>query len=178
MRTFAYCCASYREPVEKAAGVAPLLCPPHTSADFWIPGLLERQDLLYFDLHGGPGDAQWYGDNGLIALREEQVRGTDLSATVVFAANCFLGDQDSPMLDALLDAGAGWVIGGEGTNYGARGDRLVGAHLLGMWFLRLLDCGMGVPEALRAAKLRLFASRWAWTQASRDARAFRAYFRR
>lgn len=178
MRTFAYCCASYQRPVEKAAGVVPMTCPPQASKNFWIPGLLEGQDLLYFDLHGGPGDAQWYGDLGLIALRAEQIRDTDLTGTVIFAANCYLGDTDSPMLDALLAAGASWVVGGEGPNYATKGGLLAGAHLLGLWFRRLLAQGLDVPAALRMAKARTLASRWVWTQASKDARGFKAYYRR
>jgi hypothetical protein len=177
MKTFAYCCASYREAVRKAAGVLPMCSPPHTSKSFWIPTLLENRDLLYFDLHGHAGDAQWYGDNALVALRASQIRGADLGGAVVFAANCYLSDDDSPMLDALLDAGASWVVGGQGPNYGAKGERLVGANLLGMWFHRLLELGFDVLDALRLAKARMLASRWVWMQANRDARAFRAYHR-
>lgn len=178
MRVFAFCCKSFVESTRKAAGVEPLLSPPF-SARSVNPGLLEGRDFIYLDLHGGPGVDCWFGDDGLVALTAEQVRGVDLGGAVVFAANCYLGDDDSPMMDALLDAGASFVIGGRGPNYAGTG-RVYGAALLGQWVRRLIGLGFGPLKALGLAKLRV-ARRWerkAERKADKDALEFRAYKRK
>jgi len=177
MRTLAYCCQNYAESTRKAAGVLPITCPPTTDAT-----ILQRwhgpYHLIYLDLHGQPGARCWYGDNGIVALREEQVRRLSLRGAVVFAVNCYLGDEDSPMLDALLDAGAKYVIGGEGRNWGGK-RTLLGAARLGRLF-RLALAGMGAPRALALAKafLRLEGVMpWSPTAAIADALQFKAFYR-
>jgi len=92
---------------------------------------------------------------------------------VVFAVNCHVGDQTSPMLEALLAAGAAYVISGEGPNYGPPGGPLYGAPLLGLWLRRCLSMGMGVPTALRAAK-RFAALRGGGQYVVEDVMAFEA----
>lgn len=91
MRVFAYCCASFEETTWRAAGVEPLLSPPVTAETFeprwlegpgWSPAISRRVgqagawqseawELIYFDLHGWPGEACWRGDDGLVALTAE-----------------------------------------------------------------------------------------------------------
>ena len=119
---------------------------------------VEPWELIYFDLHGRPGDDRWYGDDGIVALTAAQIRSVDLGGAVVFAMNCFLGDEESPMLDALLDAGARYVIGAPGLNYGGTVTQ-VGASLLGR-ALRLLMAGGAHPlHALTFAKKVVAAQR-------------------
>lgn len=184
MNVFAYCAASFREATRRAAGVEPLTCPP-ASAESFEPSWLEGQDFLYFDLHGEPGEAFWRGDGGIVALTDAQIAQADLGGAVVFAANCYLADQDSPMMDALLEAGARYVIGGEGQNWA--GQRTVyGASLLGQRFRQLLEREFDPLRAITLAKrwlqLGLAANRILrrrhLVQAAKDTLAFRVYYRR
>lgn len=169
MRVFACCAASFHRSVRRAAGVEPLLSPPVDLAAFQ-PGWLGGFGLLYFKLHGLAGQPYWYGDGWLTALSVDAIRQADLSGAVVFVANCFL--EESPMLPALLSAGARAVIGGSGPNY-ARSAAVDGADLLGLWLRRGLMAGFPVRQAFGLAKERL---RFNWqSPAVRDALAFKLF---
>jgi hypothetical protein len=161
MRVFAYCGATFEKSTRRAAGVIPLTCPP-TTANTFQPGLLENKDLIIFDLHGEPGEPYWFetttqdifGLKNLSfqvpALRAETIRKVDLGDAVVFALNCYLGDDDSPMLDALLDAGASYVIGGEGKNWTV--GSTVGASQLAYLFRKSMEKGLDPLKSLTRAK--------------------------
>lgn len=167
----------------------PLTCPPVCAAGFnpcWLAGDGERPwDLIYLDLHGQPGDTAWYGDEQIVALTEAQVRETDLGGAIVFAVNCYLADDDSPMMDALLDAGARYVIGGAGPNYGGK-RAAIGAPLLGLRFRQFYNLFHDPMEALWLAKRSVgiqgrvsnAIGHKASGQADADAVEFRAFYRR
>lgn len=198
MRVLAYCGASFEEATRRAAGVKPLTCPPLTAARF-DPRQLNGYDFLYFDLHGDPGGEEWYeikeSDGPLALLTPErvpaltaaQIRQARLDGAVVFATCCYLADEDSPMLDALLEAGAAYVIGGDGKNWAAA-KRPSGASYLGEQFRHWLERGYDPLKALTYAKrlLRLkkgvsgllgnLASTGA-VDSTADTLAFRAYYR-
>ncbi len=181
MRIFAYCCASFAGATRKAAGVEPLLSPPLTAVQF-EPRWLETCNLVYLDLHGQPGLNFWLGDDGIIALMAHQVREANLSSAVVFATNCYLADEGSPMLDALLDAGARYVIGGEGENW-ANSQRPAGAAELGRRFRQLFEWGVEPMKALAIAKRALVVKSVLRRKrkerlVDKDTLAFRAYYRR
>ena len=152
MKVFAYCSQSAAESTRKAAGVEPVTCPPTKAAAFEM-AWLEGQDFIYFDLHGAPGGDTWRGDKRTIALRLEQIRSANLTGAVVFATNCHLGDVGSPMLTALLDAGARYVVAGDGLNW-AGAQSVMGAARLGQLF-RIALAFMDARRALTAAKLGL-----------------------
>lgn len=162
----------------------PLCCPP-ASAELFERSWLESRDFLYFDLHGQPGAAAWYGDEGIVALRAEQAISCSLDGAIVFATNCYLADEESPMMDALLDAGARYVIGGQGPNWAGQ-RRLYGASLLGWRFRQLLERGFDPLRALALAKrwigLGMVAHRLlgraAQVRTDQDTLAFRIYYRR
>ena len=177
MKVFAYCAMSFAESTRRAAGVMPTCCPPVSAANF-DPAWLEGRDLLYFDLHGWPGEAVWAGDLMMPALTARQILEADLDGALVFASNCYLAEDDSPMLDALLEAGASMVVGGDGLNYG--GHRVVfGAPLLGQWFRRLVRLGLPPLLALAWAKQRVRLDlRGEHAAAAQDALAFRAYVKK
>lgn len=177
MRVFAYCCASFRDITRKAAGVEPT-CSPPTSVYNLSAWRLGRYDLLYFDLHGLPGESFWLGDDRTLAMTATVLRTINLTGAIVFALNCYLADEGSPMLDALLDAGARYVIGGDGKNW-AGPRTLWGASLLGLWFRRLLAWRVSPLRALALAKQRV---RWSMVRkhkrlAAKDTLGFRAYYR-
>jgi len=183
MRILAYCCERFAESTRQAAGVKPITCPPVDCASFDLRQL-EGQDFIWFDLHGEPGAAWWLGDDGSVAMTAAQLREVDLGGAIVFAVNCYLADDNSPMLDALLEAGARYVVGGSGRNWG--GERtLMGAGLLGMRFRQLLEREWDPMVGLAVAKQWLMLSAAAdqvmgkgrKTLAAKDALEFRAFYR-
>lgn len=178
MKVHAYCCKSFEGITKKAAGVQPLTCPPTTAYNLDITHLAAC-DLLYIDLHGLPGETFWLGDNHILAFTTEQMRQMDLRNTIVFALSCYLADQESPTLDALLDAGARYVIGGDGKNWAGGRRSMLGAGLLGLWFRRLLSWRVPPLKALAWAKqrVRLSAMKKSKRLAAKDTLAFRAYYR-
>ena len=179
MKVFAYCCASFEDITKRAAGVAPLCSPPFTVYNLDL-ALLENHDLLWFDLHGAPGESYWLGDDRTLAMTATELRKANLDGAVVFALNCYLADEDSPMMDALLDAGARYIIGGDGKNWAGSKRALMGAGLLGLWFRRLLAWGIPPLKALSLAKKRV---EWSMIDkagkrlAAKDTLQFRAYYR-
>ena len=149
LNTWAYCCQSFQLSVRKAANYEPLLCPPVTMETFQ-PHWMEHHHFIYFKLHGLPDQPFWYGDAFTTALSADQVRSVDLRGTTVFVANCFMAPC-SPMLGALLDAGAAAVIGGDGENY-ARADTIDGADALGLFIRIWLERGFTPRNSFRFAK--------------------------
>lgn len=171
--------------------MTPVTSPPLDSTTFDV-AQMEGRDLIYIDLHGRPGSPTWFGqstrdnaDRHIMALVAEQLNDISLYGAVVFAATCYLADSNSPMLDALLDAGARYVIGGEGVNWNGLHNP-IGAGLLGQWFRRGMQIGGDPLKALAFAKdqvrlsLLWYKVRGMKTHvlAARDALAFRAYERR
>ena len=175
MKVFAYCAESYRQAARQAAGVEPVTCPPASFASFDV-AQLEGNDFLYFDLHGYPGSDRWFGDAGIAALTAQQVGAANLEGSVVFATNCYLADAASVMLDALLSAGARYVIAGSGENY-AWSKAPGGASLMALWVRRLMQVGISPLAALRVAKVRVMYSRND-IKTIDDTLAFRAYERK
>lgn len=184
IQVFAYCAETFVDSVRKAAGVEPVTCPPW-DAETFDARRLEGKDLLYFDFHGLPGAAYWFeeierGSMGMAervkALTPAQIESADLSGAIVFALSCYLGDDDSPMLDALLSAGASYVIGGEGKNWAAT-KRVTGANRLGFYFRKSLERGGSPLEALTRAKRLLRITISPARETVRDTLAFRAYYR-
>ena len=155
-----------------------MTCPPMVAKKF-DPTWLEGHQLLYFDLHGRLNNPWWWGDEGHTALTVKEIKAADLSGAVVFAVNCYLADEQSPMMDALLDAGAKLVIGGGGQNW-AGAKRVQDAALLGKTFRRLYLRGVPALWSLQLAKtwLRLAALLRRDRNALRDTLAFRAYYRK
>jgi len=155
MRVLALCSVEYRKWVKRSAGVEPLLSPPLTLENV-VPSTFENYDLLYFKLFGQPDDSHWYNTQGEAVVSAELIRAADLSDATVFVANCYL--PESPMLEALRDAGAKAVIGGAGFNY-FRKSRLEGVDLLGLYVRVLMQYGASAQGALKFAKARLMFNR-------------------
>lgn len=160
MKTLAYCAASFEQSVKKAAGVQPILSPPMTMQQF-DPSTLEGYDFIYFKLHGMPAEKYWYGDSWITAISASQIKEANLSGSTVFVANCHLFHQfisqdeiTSPMLYALLQAGAKAVVGGPGRNY-ASSYHVAGADKLGRAFRRFLQLKFPPDTALTLAQAQL-----------------------
>ena len=174
MKTFAYCSASLRRFVRRAAGASPTLCPPTTMATFDL-SLLSGRDFVWFKLHGFEDQPYWYGDHYATALSARQLAQADLEGAVVFVSNCWLADQQGlpgPMLLALAHARPRAIIGGSGTNY-ALADRLGATDLLALYVRFFLQVGFATYNALRLAKLRLSLKRP--DRVTQDTLAFRMW---
>lgn len=176
MDVLAYCAASFEQQTRRAAGVNPITCPPVTAETFSVSSL-ENRDFIYFDLHGFPGASFWMGDGNIVALEAYQLAGANLGGAVVFATNCYLGDDNSPMLDALLQAGAGVVIAGAGRNWSPATGLSYGAGLLGFWIRKLMSLGMRVDRAFDIAKKRVGLSVILNRDATKDTLAFKMFKR-
>lgn len=149
LKTWAFCCHTFRESVRKAAGCEPLLSPPITVETF-CPTWMVGHSFLYFKLHGLPEQPFWYGDRWTTALSAEQIRTVSLPGSTLFVANCFMS-PGSPMLNALLATGPAAVIGGDGQNY-ARANTIDGADALGMFIRIWLERGFTPRNSFRFAK--------------------------
>jgi len=169
MRVLALCSVEYRKWVKRAAGVEPLLSPPLTLENI-APSTFEGYDLLYFKLFGRPNDPHWYNVQGEAVVSAELLRASDLGGATVFVANCYL--PDSPMLEALQDAGAGAIIGGAGYNY-FRKSKLDGVDLLGLYVRVLMQYGASAQGALKFARARLMVNRP--NKITRDTLAFKVW---
>ena len=184
INTFAYCLASQRQAVARAAGTTPLTAPPMTGASF-SQRLLRHRDLIYLALHGMPGQPYLYGDAFETALGIDVLEGLDLSSAVVFVTACHF--TETPWLPALLDCNPRLLIAGDGPNF-ARNVTPVGAHLLGHHLRRGLEAAMPPSWAFAFAQrmLRFAVTHYAPHHtdrtraaedlaANQDALLFRAY---
>lgn len=165
MNIVAYAARRYQNATRLAIGKGArlLTCPPVHDGTV-DPAEFAGRDLVVFNLHGLPDAAAWFGGDGkddqIPALKAATLRTFMLEGAGVFAINCHLGDESAPMREALRAAGASWVIGGPGINFGGL-DAPAGADVLLQWFIRSWRLTrMPDPEyALRLAKraLKLFS---------------------
>lgn len=126
--------------------------------------------LLYFNLHGAIGSANWYGQpeepipaNAVqrpIAFTPAVLAKAQLAGTIVVSEACYgmeLGartvEQSIPM--SLLRQGAAACVGSTVNAYGTTMPPLVGADLLAGTLLHGLAQGLPVGEALHNARAQL-----------------------
>ncbi len=173
MKVFAYCDQRYVQATREASGVEPFTSPPVETTTFEATcgDALRAAELVYFNLHAGPGNHFWANMNGTIALDEATVMRLDLRGKIVFMVNCFAGGA---MLVPLSRRGPRAIVGGFGENLGGV-SRLAGADLLGLWFRRALNLGFSIPLALSSAKTRLMVG--AQTASVKDALGFEILYR-
>ena len=156
MRIFAYCAKGFEDNVRWASTVNPVTCPPVTAETFDL-SLLEGNDLISFNLHGREDIPSWFGGGtyqGDVAITADQIKSVDFGQSVIFVAGCnlFYNGQQSPMLDALIAANAGWIIGGGESNFTTIGGAKLGADLLGFGLVRFMRLGIGIDKAFHFAK--------------------------
>ena len=132
------------------AGVDPITSPPLSLANF-DPLVMTGAGLVFFKMHGLEGQPFWYGDNAITACSAEQLAHAPIGGALVFAANCWGGDK-SPMVQALLSAGAECVITGTGLNM-AGIKQAAGADNLGRWWRWALRLGRDAFAAFQLAKV-------------------------
>ena len=136
------------------------------AACLYLPGTR----LAYFNLHGIPDSAFWYGHRdptellpGMefpVAIRPQDVRNSGSAPQLVFSEACYgahiLGKSREEALSLkFLSSGSQAVIGSTCISYGSIATPLSAADLLGRIFWGLLEEGFAAGEALQRAKLQL-----------------------
>jgi len=147
-----YCLAA--QSLARSAAAMSGVDTPHTSPPLTLetfdPKALTSHAFVYFKLHGLAGQPFWYGDGGITAVSAEQLAACDLRGAHVFAACCFT--LDSPMIEALRQTGAAWIVAGAGFNY-AGVDVLAGIDVIGQQWQRLIAGGTEPGKAFRMAQV-------------------------
>lgn len=144
MNVVVYTALEFERASRRAAGNRSSIytCPPLSERHLkTLPESLEAADLIFFNLHGLPNGAAWFGNQSAhpVAIRAATLATMNLAKAVVFVENCYTGDDYSPMRDALQAAKPVMIIAGEGPNYGgSRGLR--GAD----WLFILLKFAMQI----------------------------------
>ena len=180
MNILAYTALTLRPATEQALrGAGEMItCPPFVENTLPFLTFMHR-DLIVLNLHGLPDHPVWYGDGLRRAMTADGLRGFQLDSAGVFAYNCFLGDAKHPMMSALFDAGASWVVAGAGKNWGGETD-VQGADVLLRWFLRSFRQQRNPDSALEYAKIAT-ALTPRWSRQARlalaDAREFKLFRR-
>ncbi|HSB90215.1 MAG TPA: C25 family cysteine peptidase [Anaerolineales bacterium] len=135
--------------------------------------MLRPSRLSYYNLHGVPDAAEWFGQRDPlrdpeaseefpVALRPEDIVNGGRAPRIVFSEACYgahVIDRTSESALALkfLSSGSHAVVGSTRISYGSVTPPLIGADLLGRYFWDQLNQGLPVGEALRRAKLSLAA---------------------
>jgi len=156
---------SVYHPIGEPNGLA--ISPP-INAEVFPSKVARPVDLSYFNLHGLPDTAEWYGQRdpletpeGVdypIALRPKDVTNSGTAPKVVFTEACYGGhivgkDAESALTLKFLASGSQAVVGSTCTSYGSVTTPLIAADLLGKAFWNSLKDGHPVGEALRRAKI-------------------------
>ncbi|KKM85569.1 hypothetical protein LCGC14_1287760 [marine sediment metagenome] len=171
MNVIAYTAKRYERATRRVVGrrAVVITCPPYDDGYFVEGkiqyGLFGNYDLAVFNLHGFPNLPVWLGDDQLIAMKGSTLSSQRHFAKGVFAINCNLGDIGHPMLQCLWDAGAEWVVAGDGLNYGGT-MWPVGTDILLRWFRRSLEGKTPEQALVRAKKI----ARWVAPQFTADQR--------
>jgi len=147
---------------------APLSCSPPLDTDTLdLAEWIDRR-VLYVNLHGASGLANWYGQPDLlwpgpatqlpIALRPDQLADQQLAGTLLISEACYGAElaartqQTSIMLKALAE-GALACVGATVSSYGSLTMPLIGADLLCQKLLAHLASGIPVGAAFHQARL-------------------------
>lgn len=167
MNVWALCGADWREATAVAGGVQPVLSPPFDAGGDWAKAA--AADLVYLNLHGFDGQANFYGQQGGVigptAVTPQAITAYDWSGAVVLAEVCFSAkDGGGPVARAFLENGARAFIGSTTEAYGrirpviwdGEADKL--AHLFRKFMEREPDAAP--RQLLRQAKTLLAALSW------------------
>jgi hypothetical protein len=167
-----YCAEIWRESsravLDALATAAPLADSPPLHADTLNPAEWAGRRLLYMNLHGASGLANWYGQPDVawpgaatklpVALRPEQLAGQRLAGVLLISEACYGAEltertpESSIVLRALAE-GVLACIGATASSYGSNGVPLIGADLLCQRLLAQLANGTPSGAALHQARL-------------------------
>ena len=141
--------------------------PPFNSDTLDINQILKAK-FAYFNLHGLPETAEWYGQRDLsedqsgpdfpIALSAKQIANTDTYPSVVYSEACYGANiQKRHVADSIAlrfkDLGTYGFIGSSCISYGSVRTPLIGADLLGFLLWKYIKEGYSIGEAFLQAKI-------------------------
>ncbi|GAP18201.1 C25 family cysteine peptidase [Levilinea saccharolytica] len=150
-------------------GKALLVSPPEFSGSF-EPKRLTHVDVGYYNLHGLPDTAEWYGQRDFseahsgpdypVALSAKDLAKNGRAPKVVFTEACYGGlienkSEAQSLCLRFLSIGSTAVVASTVIAYGSVATPLIGADLLGQYFWKHLRDGRPVGEALLRARLDL-----------------------
>ncbi|MHB0877347.1 MAG: C25 family cysteine peptidase [Anaerolineae bacterium] len=138
------------------------MSPPWGARDYYSLRLAASR-LRYYNLHGKPDGAVWYGqtDPSLaanypdfpVAMRQSDVSAAEAQGAVVVSEACY-GASLAPLSVAgrFMRLGAAVFLGSTAMAYGAITPPVTGADLLAKEFVRHLLAGVPAGEAFLLAK--------------------------
>jgi hypothetical protein len=149
---------------------ANIVCSPPVQNDSFQSNLLQRPQLLHFNLHGFKDNANWYGQRHTsrivppklaslpVAFTPKLAAQVQNAGTVVFSEACYGGflngknPKDSIAL-TFMERGAAAFVGSTVISYGSFGPELSCASHLSYYFWKeVLLNGSSFGRALQAAK--------------------------
>jgi hypothetical protein len=146
-----------------------LICPPETVQNLAVDQML-KTPLGYFNLHGLPDAAEWYGQKDSsdttsspdypVALSPKSLIKNGIAPQIVFSEACYGANiieksEEQAMALRFMSIGCHALVGSTTVSYGSVTAPLIGADLLGYHFWKFLRDGSTVGEALLQAKLAL-----------------------
>lgn len=120
--------------------------------------LIQPNNLLLFNVHGGADDPTWVCEDGSTDFIEIFKPGTisDFNNSILITEACYGGalGYDEPSVVEHFFANRGLAfIGSSNIAYGSKNENLTGADLIALHFLLGLAKGMNYAKALNFAKL-------------------------
>jgi len=143
------------------------ISPPEPQSGFDYSRIMNA-GLGYFNLHGHPDSAKWYGQRDITepyvgpdyppALKPSDLEKNSSSPRVVFTEACYGGHVFSKQTNEslalhFLSAGTSAVLASTCIAYGSINSPLIGADLLAQLFWQNLQDGMVCGEAFTRAKI-------------------------
>lgn len=147
-----------------------MLASPPQASGLLKTGKTRPTLLAYYNLHGLPDAAEWYGQRDTtdptpapdypVALSPRDINGKTSIPEIVFSEACYGAlingkKEDQSMALKFLAKGTLALIGSTGAAYGSVSVPLIGADLLGHYFWKGLKEGRTTGDALMQAKLDL-----------------------
>lgn len=146
-----------------------LVSPPNRS------GYLNKKDLFpaqigYFNLHGIPDGAEWYGQKDVddpsnlpdypVAFSPKDILGSEQAPKIIFSEACYGAlieekTSDSSLALKFLSSGTSALVGSTAISYGSVTTQLTAADLLAQSFWQQLREGQNMANALFLAKISL-----------------------
>jgi len=146
-----------------------LISPPSITGSVLKSGLMPAQ-LTYFNLHGLPDSADWYGQKDPsdgsegpdypVALSPKDILNHGQAPRLVFSEACYGAyienkNEEQSLALKFLSSGTLAVVGSTCISYGSVTTPLIAADLLGQYFWKQLRDGQTVGEAFLQAKVSL-----------------------
>jgi len=134
---------------------------PPVDVSGFVPGWLQGQALIYFNVHGSREEKYWYGQDGSSypkVLSPQVVAAAAPADAVVLSEACYGGlvegkTADDSVAVSFLAGGVAAFVGSSAIAYGSPGENLTEADLFAHLFFSRLVAGETAGRAFREAKI-------------------------